>query len=52
MATAHGGTVTLLANGSFTFTPAANFNGADTFTYSYDLAGNNSPNLVVNFTKP
>ena len=27
------GTVTLNANGSFTFTPAPNFNGAATFTY-------------------
>jgi VCBS repeat-containing protein len=27
------GTLTLNANGSFTFTPAANFNGSDSFTY-------------------
>ncbi len=27
------GTVTLAANGTFTYTPAANFNGTDTFTY-------------------
>jgi VCBS repeat-containing protein len=27
------GTLTLNANGSFTYTPAANFNGNDTFTY-------------------
>ena len=28
------GTVTLNANGSFTYTPAANFNGPDSFTYT------------------
>ena len=27
------GSLTLNANGSFTYTPAANFNGTDTFTY-------------------
>ena len=27
------GTLTLNANGSFTYTPAPNFNGADSFTY-------------------
>ena len=27
------GTLTLNANGSFTYTPAANYNGSDTFTY-------------------
>jgi VCBS repeat-containing protein len=27
------GTVTLAANGAFTYTPAANFNGSDSFTY-------------------
>jgi VCBS repeat-containing protein len=32
-APAHG-TVTLNANGSFTYTPAANYNGPDTFTYT------------------
>ena len=31
--TAAQGTLTLNANGSFTFVPAANFNGAATFTY-------------------
>ncbi len=31
--TAGGGTVRLLSNGNFTFTPAANFNGPDQFTY-------------------
>ena len=28
------GTVTLAANGSFTYTPAANFSGTDSFTYT------------------
>ena len=32
-ATAGGGTVTLAANGDFTYTPIANFNGADSFDY-------------------
>ena len=27
------GTLTLNADGSFTYTPAANFNGTDSFTY-------------------
>ena len=27
------GTLTLNANGSFTYTPAANYNGTDSFTY-------------------
>ena len=27
------GTLTLNANGSFTYTPAANYNGSDSFTY-------------------
>ena len=32
--TANGGTVTINANGSFEYTPAANFFGTDTFTYT------------------
>lgn len=31
--TAQGGSYSLLANGSFTYTPAANFTGSDSFTY-------------------
>jgi hypothetical protein len=33
-ATAQGGSVTLAANGTFTYTPAANFNGSDSFSYT------------------
>lgn len=32
--TANGGTVTLLSDGSFTYTPPAGFTGADTFNYT------------------
>ena len=39
-ATAHGGSVVMNADGTFTYTPAANFAGADTFTYTLnDSAG-------------
>ncbi|MBL1146194.1 MAG: tandem-95 repeat protein [Proteobacteria bacterium] len=34
--TAAGGTVDILSNGDFTYTPAANFNGADSFSYTLD----------------
>ena len=38
--TAHGGTVVQNANGTFTYTPAANFVGTDTFNYTLkDSAG-------------
>ena len=33
-ATAEGGSVTIDADGGFTYTPVANFNGADSFTYT------------------
>ncbi|WP_346915327.1 Ig-like domain-containing protein [uncultured Roseibium sp.] len=33
-ATAEGGSVTIDANGAFTYTPAADFNGSDSFTYT------------------
>src|SRR5205823_3388013 len=36
------GSVTLNANGSFTFTPAANYNGADSFTYKANDGALNS----------
>ena len=34
VANATNGTVTLASDGSFTYTPAANFNGTDSFTYT------------------
>ena len=34
LTTANGGAVNLLADGSFTYTPAADFNGSDSFTYT------------------
>lgn len=43
LTTANGGTVTLLANGDFTYTPAVNFFGTDSFEYTLtDTAGNTS----------
>lgn len=36
---ANGGTVVGAQDGSFTYTPAANFNGADTFTYTLGNSG-------------
>ncbi|MBL9161809.1 MAG: tandem-95 repeat protein [Planctomycetaceae bacterium] len=42
------GTLTLNANGSFTYTPAANYFGADTFTYrAKDAAGQSQPITVT-----
>ena len=38
------GTLTLNANGSFTYTPAANYNGADRFTYRANDGTANSNN--------
>ena len=40
--TAQGGSVTLNADGSFTFTPKANFSGNDTFKYTLTNAGGSS----------
>ena len=31
---AHGGVVAMNANGSFSYTPAANYNGSDSFSYT------------------
>jgi len=39
---ANGGTVTLNADGSFTYTPPPNFNGSDSFTYSANDGTTNS----------
>jgi VCBS repeat-containing protein len=37
------GTLTLNANGTFTYSPAANYNGSDTFTYhANDGTGNSN----------
>ena len=44
------GTLTLNTNGSFTYTPAANFNGADTFTYKANDGTANSNVVTVSLT--
>jgi hypothetical protein len=41
------GTVTVAADGGFTYTPLAGFTGADTFTYSVDTAGEVSTATVT-----
>jgi len=47
VATAHGGTAALNADGSFTYHPASNFYGADSFTYAlHDTAGLSATGLV------
>lgn len=48
---ANAGTFTLNANGTFTYAPAANFSGADTFTYrAIDALGSvsNTATVVIN----
>jgi VCBS repeat-containing protein len=43
------GTLTLNANGSFTYTPAANYNGSDSFTYkANDGTANSNTGATVN----
>src|SRR5207237_204297 len=47
------GALTLNANGSFTYTPSANFNGTDTFTYRASdgsLPSNNVATVTINVT--
>jgi hypothetical protein len=45
------GALVLNPNGSFTYTPAANFNGTDSFTYQVQDSGSNvSPNINVGNT--
>ena len=46
------GTLTLNANGSFTYTPAANYNGADSFTYRANdgTANSNTATVTLNVT--
>lgn len=44
------GTLTLNANGSFTYTPDANFNGSDSFTYRANDGTENSNTATVTIT--
>ena len=44
------GTLTLNANGTFTYTPAANYNGSDTFTYHANDGTGNSNIATVTIT--
>src|SRR5205823_5931995 len=44
------GSVTLNANGSFTYTPAANYNGGDSFTYKANDGALNSNVATVSIT--
>lgn len=44
------GTLTLNANGSFTYRPATNYNGADNFTYKARDGGQSSGVATVNLT--
>ena len=50
VANAAHGTVTLNANGSFTYTPAANYNGPDSFTYRANDGTANSNTATVSLT--
>jgi VCBS repeat-containing protein len=44
------GTLTLNSNGSFTFTPAANYNGTDSFTYKVSDGNLGSNTVTVSIT--
>ncbi len=44
------GTLTLNANGSFTYRPATNYNGPDSFIYRASDGANNSANTTVSIT--
>src|SRR5205085_2785439 len=44
------GTLTLNANGSFTYTPAANYNGSDSFTYKANDSHVDSTAATVSIT--
>ncbi len=44
------GSVVLAANGTFTYTPALNYNGTDTFTYTANDAGGSSAPATVTIT--
>ena len=53
VATPAHGTVTLNADGSFTYTPAANYNGADSFTYTANdgTADSNVATVTITVTR-
>src|SRR5689334_10238950 len=53
-ATAQGGTVTLNTDGSFLYTPAAGFTGADTFNYTVTngLTPNDTAQVTINVDAP
>src|SRR5205085_7925494 len=44
------GTLALNANGSFTYTPAANYNGADSFTYTASDGHGGTATATVSLT--
>ena len=44
------GSLTLNADGSFTYTPNANFNGSDSFVYEVDDGSNNTAQATVTIT--
>jgi VCBS repeat-containing protein len=46
------GTLVLNANGTFTYTPAANFNGTDSFTYQVNSAGGSDTATVTITVNP
>ena len=48
--TANGGTVNLLADGSFTYDPAANYNGPDTFDYTLQDGNGGTDTGTVSLT--
>ena len=48
--TANGGTVSIQANGSFTYDPAANYNGPDTFDYTLQDGNGGSDTGTVHIT--
>jgi VCBS repeat-containing protein len=50
VATTTNGTLTLNADGSFTYVPNPNFNGTDTFTYKANDGQTDSPNATVTIT--
>ncbi|MGP1387229.1 MAG: Ig-like domain-containing protein [Thainema sp.] len=47
---ASGGTVVMNANGSFTYTPAANFSGTDSFTYTVSDENEGTSTEIVTIT--